>query len=347
MNIATLPNSQRVLAVQRLTALWAFAESGLGGILHALKVPFTGLVVGGMAVILITFIGYFSNTRYKQILQSLIVVLIVKAAVSPHTPFPAYIAVSFQAVIGFLFFSMMRINFLSILLLSVLAMLESAIQKLLILTFFFGKSIWNAADELGNFIARQFSLTSLEGSYWIAGLYLFVYLAGGVITAGIAFKMIRKLSDVTIVSHFNCAHSYSFNRKNFSNKKRTNKKLFLILFLLIIISLLLYTFSDNNHQASIAVIVTLTWTITAITLWYILINPLLTKLILFALQKNKSRYTQQINETLSFLPVMQELTAIAWKKSAEAKIPNRLFYFIFLLINWSLTYTDSVQPFEK
>jgi hypothetical protein len=347
MNISTLSNSQRVLAVHRLTALWAFAESGLGGVLHALKVPFTGLVVGGLAVILITFIGYFSNMRYKQILQSLIVVLIVKAVVSPHTPFPAYIAVSFQAVIGFLLFTMIQINFLSILLLSVLAMLESAIQKLLILTFFFGKSIWNAADELGNFIARQFSFTSLEGSYWLAGLYLFVYLAGGVVIAGIAFKMIRKLSDPTIVSHFKSAHSYSFYKKNISNKKLSNKKLFPILFLLIIISLLLYIFSDNNQQASFEIIVALTWTITAITLWYIFFNPLITKLILFALQKNESRYSQQINETLSFLPVLKELTAIAWKKSAEAKINNRLFYFLFLLINWSLTYTDSVQPFQK
>jgi hypothetical protein len=49
------------VSIARLTALWAFVEAGLGGILHAFKVPFTGLLVGGMAVMLITLIAHFSN----------------------------------------------------------------------------------------------------------------------------------------------------------------------------------------------------------------------------------------------------------------------------------------------
>lgn len=260
-----LNNEQRGLAVRRLTALWAFAESGLGGVLHALKIPFTGLVVGGLAVILITCIGYFSNGRYKQILQSLIIVLIVKAAVSPHTPFPAYRAVSFQAAIGFLVFSMMRINFLSILFLSVIAMLESAIQKLLILTFFFGKSIWHAADQLGNLIAQHFSLTSLEGTYWLAGLYLFIYTAGGIVIAVITFKIIKKLSASPIESHFTYTFRYSERIERVAAiKRRSGKKLYSTLFLLIIISLILYAFSDNTQQGSMAVIAAIFWTITAI-----------------------------------------------------------------------------------
>ena len=49
--------TQRLNAIQRLTALWAFTESGLGGIMHALQIPFTGLLVGGMAVIMISLIA--------------------------------------------------------------------------------------------------------------------------------------------------------------------------------------------------------------------------------------------------------------------------------------------------
>ncbi len=61
MNISVNQSSieQRQLAVQRLTALWAFSESGLGGILHALQMPFTGLLVGGMAILLISLIAFF------------------------------------------------------------------------------------------------------------------------------------------------------------------------------------------------------------------------------------------------------------------------------------------------
>jgi hypothetical protein len=73
-------------------------------------------------------------------------VLIVKAMVSPHTPFPAYIAVSFQGFIGFVLYSFLGINFYSIFLLATITMIESAIQKLIILTLFFGKPLWKSVD---------------------------------------------------------------------------------------------------------------------------------------------------------------------------------------------------------
>ena len=40
----------------KLTALWAFVEVALGGMLHALRVPLTGVVVGGTAVAIISFL---------------------------------------------------------------------------------------------------------------------------------------------------------------------------------------------------------------------------------------------------------------------------------------------------
>ena len=106
-----LSKEQRLAAIQRLTALWAFAESGLGGLMHALQIPFTGLVVGGMAVMIISLIAEISEHDHKQVLKSALVVLIVKAMVSPYTPFPAYIAVSFQAMLGYALFSLFPINF--------------------------------------------------------------------------------------------------------------------------------------------------------------------------------------------------------------------------------------------
>jgi hypothetical protein len=39
--IENLSKEQKLAAISRLTALWAFAESGLGGVLHALQIPFT------------------------------------------------------------------------------------------------------------------------------------------------------------------------------------------------------------------------------------------------------------------------------------------------------------------
>ncbi len=340
MNVAQLSNEQRTLAVQRLTALWAFSESGLGGVLHALQVPFTGLVVGGYAVIIITLIAYFSSHQYSKILQSLLIVLIVKAAVSPHTPFPAYVAVSFQAVVGFVLFGLMRINFLSILLLSVLAMIESAIQKLLILTLFFGKSLWKATDELGNLVAKQLSVSSIDGSKWVIGIYLFIYVLGGILIAFLAYKMLGQLSFETKNAFtFTPAHQ---KIQGTDNKKKFKSKLLSLVTVLFIISVLLIM--GDSQSAAFNVLKTIIWTMTAVVTWYIIISPLFTKLIHWVLRKRQDRYSEQIGATLSFIPILKQLTAQAWKVSSHFKGWHRLSFFIITIINWSLTYqgTESV-----
>jgi hypothetical protein len=340
MNISALSNEQRALAVQRLTALWAFTESGLGGVLHALKLPFTGLMVGGLAVILITFIGYFSNGRYKQILQSLFIVLLVKAAVSPHTPFPAYVAVSFQAVAGFIIFSLMRINFISILLFSLAAMIQSAIQKLIILTFFFGASFWKAANELGNYIAKQFSITTLEGSYWLVGLYLGIYITGAIVIAFVAYNTIKRFS----LDHQPQQFDLNFSVQLQPNK-RANKKVYSILIFFAFLSLI-FLLLPTNGKVSFSLLYTFIWTITAIVFWYIVLNPLLTKLILKILRQRESAYTNQVNSTFLFLPALQQIAVYSWVKSKN--VPGiRISNFILLLINYTLTYTEPVETAQE
>ena len=95
----------RARAVERLTALWALNEAGLGGLIHALRIPFTALVVGSTAVVLIALIAYFSERSARALVKATIVVLLVKGAASPHTPLPAYGAVALQ-VQGSAFFAL-------------------------------------------------------------------------------------------------------------------------------------------------------------------------------------------------------------------------------------------------
>ncbi|MGB3083465.1 MAG: hypothetical protein WBB21_02015, partial [Saprospiraceae bacterium] len=83
-------NSQNQTIIFRLTALWALNESGLGGFLHALNFPFSGLIIGSIAVALISFIIYFSGTDKKTLFNALIIVLIIKLLMSPHSSVTAY-----------------------------------------------------------------------------------------------------------------------------------------------------------------------------------------------------------------------------------------------------------------
>lgn len=322
------------LAVQRLTALWAFAESGLGGMLHALQVPFTGLVVGGMAVLLITLIAFFSQQHYKTILHSLLIVLIVKATVSPHTPFPAYIAVSFQALAGFVLFSVLQINLLSILLLSVLAMMESAIQKLLILTLFFGQSFWKAADGLTDFVAKQFGMATTNGSNWIIGIYLLIYFIGGICIAWMAYKTIK---EIFVEKDLPALDAAFFNEGIVAINKKRNRKRWAIVIILVIVAALLFLFAPDAKQGWIAVLKTLSWTSAVILLWYLLISPFITNFIKTMLKKKQSRYGEEVANALSFLPLLKQLSAAAWRSSNQYRGWRRLRCFSSIMVNWSLT----------
>ena len=346
MNIdqANLTAEQRVVAIQRLTALWAFSESGLGGIMHALQIPFTGLLVGGMSVIMISFIAQISAGQYKEILKSALIVLIIKAMVSPHTPFPAYVAVSFQALSGFALFSLLRVNFVSILLLSVLSMLESAVQQLLILTLFLGQSFWKAADTFVAFVSKQFGRTATNGSQWIIGSYLLIYILGGIFVAWIGWKTLRGFAE----GKFNEGRtdevlSTSILPTNDRTKKNTSLTFWLVPALLVALSVVMFFVAADAKTGWIAVAKTISWTLSVIMLWYMFINPLLIKLIKSFLQKKQGRYSEEISRTLSFLPVLRQLTALAWRKSKLQKRSRRWHIFLSELIHTSLTYNEDAS----
>lgn len=336
-----LSPGQRLNAIQRLTALWAFTESGLGGIMHALQIPFTGLLVGGMAVIMISLIADLSNNNYKHILKSALIVLIVKAMVSPHTPLPAYVAVSFQALLGFGLFSIFRVNFLSIILLSCIAMFESAIQKILVLTIFFGTSIWKALDEMMGMLAKQFGSNITNGSYWIIGIYLAVYIIGGLFIAWLAFKTIQDFKSRAPVLKLDIAGGVAVAPPVL--KKQSNnvyKKLLMLVLLMIALSAVLFVFANDAKTGWLAVTKTITWTLSAILIWYMLIGPLFTKAVQKLLQKKGNRYSDEVSKALAFLPVLRQLAVLAWQQSKLQHGIKKWHVFFTTLIHAALTYTE-------
>ena len=327
--------------MQRLTALWAFTESGLGGIMHALQIPFTGLLVGGMAVIMICLIAEFSEYRYKQILKSAIIVLIVKAMASPFTPITAYIAVSFQALLGFALFSLLRVNYISIILLSTIAMVESAIQKLLVLTLFFGESLWKGMDKMVAFAGKQLGYIVSNGSFWIVAVYLVIYIAGGFFIAWLAYRTIKNFDAASplFILKESSAVNIDYNTGSKAFKKTSYKKIWLLLLAMVILSVILFFFSDDTKQGWMEVLKTITWTLSALLIWFVLIGPLLTKSIQKLLKKKESRYSDEVARALSFLPVLKKLAALAWQQSKlHTGFKRWLFFFtafIYAALTWS------------
>lgn len=328
-------------ALQRLTALWAFVECGLGGVLHALHVPFTGLIIGGLAIFLITFIAQVSDKNYAVILKALLIVLMVKAIVSPYTPLPAYIAVSFQALLSYVLYNIAGINFFSIFLVATLAMIESAVQKLLILTLFFGQSLWKSIDVFINFAFHQMGLSASSGSKYIIATYLGIYFVGGIAIAWVTFKLLKKILNSSTTQ---LLEEEVLSLDILPNQIKTKKnKAWVLPGFLLLISLGLLLFSTERLTVWQAAVNNFFWSLIIIFIWFILINPIVTRSIRHTLLKKHYGYKKELMGALSFLPIAKCMTVGAWQKSAQYKGLKRWQYFIIILLYWSLTYSDINQ----
>ena len=92
------------------------------------------MIVGGTSILLISLIAYYAENKWQAIMKALVIVLIIKMAVSPYSPFASYIAVSFQAIIGAILLSNFSWKGITLMILGLVTFLESALQKLIVLT---------------------------------------------------------------------------------------------------------------------------------------------------------------------------------------------------------------------
>lgn len=177
-----------------LIALWAFCESGLGGLLHAIKLPFTGFFVGGFACIILMLLAQQYKHKPYQIIKATLLVMSIKFMVSPQAPLPAYIAVGFQGMLAWVIFSLLGRNLFTCMLFGSLALLESALQKFLLSTLLYGKSIWEALDIFMMGLLKDFHLApDFSFSFWIILIYALLYFLWGIFLGYKAYKLPQKL----------------------------------------------------------------------------------------------------------------------------------------------------------
>jgi hypothetical protein len=179
--------SQLNPAIWGLVAFWAFVESFLGGILHALQVPLRGIVLAGAATACLTTIaavarGYLDKkpirTFSADLLNATLAVMAVKLILSPQSPITAYVAMLFQGVVAYLLFGLIPSFRLAAILFSIVALVETALQKVLVLYLFFGTDFWFTVADWVNELHAQFGFLPL-GLKGIVIAYLLLYFLAG------------------------------------------------------------------------------------------------------------------------------------------------------------------------
>lgn len=170
------------VSIKSFILLWAFAETSIGGVLHALKLPFTGILVGGVAVISIALIGFYQKEGSKSIMEALAIVLMIKLLVSPHSPWQAYIAVFFQGYLGSLIYRRKNNFKLKTLIFALIALFESAVQKLLVALLIFGNNFFDSLDLAADSVIGSFGWDAeFSLVYTVFNIYIFLHLLTGLL----------------------------------------------------------------------------------------------------------------------------------------------------------------------
>ena len=313
----------------RLIALWVICEGVAGGIMHGLQIPFTGMVISGSAVICICLIGYFIPVK-GAIIKATLVVMIFKLMISPHTPPTAYLAVTFQGLLGqFLFSSRIKLQFATIIL-GILALVESAIQKILVLIILFGSSFWNAMNDFVRKLLNEKSITNY--AWWLAGIYIFVHVIGGILVGWLAISIIRKANKKDFVQSKYLIEIPS-GLESFSMKKSSGRKKYFKWFLMFIWILLLVLYLQSLLKVGTPLMPSgkalyiFTRSLLIFLTWYFLASPLINIWIKKRLKSHEKSHQTQVDDILILLPSTEYLFKNGWELSSGEKGLKRLRLF--------------------
>ena len=318
----------------RLTALWALNECGLGGFLHALNVPFSGLIIGGIAVALISFIAHFSNVNKGVILNSLIIVLIIKLLMSPHSSVTAYFAVSFQALCALVFYRILNINLISILFVCILSFLESASQKLITLTVVGGMSFWNAIDVFVENISKQLFADGItHASLWLVGTYFFIYFVFSVLLAFFIYSLLEQFKKMNISKRDNPSLWQFENVTVAKPKKHLPKWIKILLYSGIVVFVICTFFIYNKEQFyNSFLIYYFARTVWVILFWYYIVMPYAMAFVKKFLNNKIPAYQSEVDEIIELFPKLRLIVYYAWNQTASYKGLRRLKHFFTITL---------------
>jgi len=338
VNNSLISNNQSFtdsVSVSRLTAIWAFSESAFGGILHAISVPFKGIFINSAAVILITLIALKSFSR--QIIKSTLIVIIIKALVSPHSPLTAHFAVAMQGLIGSLLFKSKKFFRLSAFLLGIITLFLSGTQKIIILTILFGNNFWKSIDIFIKQVSKDFLKLGLSTDFHygfiLIAIYISIHLISGAIVGYYAGLLPSKLDAAS--KNFNNLNSVIDNSLLPEKKIKGKRKSWIqrptgiiVLTFLSIIMIYSYFYPYKIEIKSLEVLIMITRAVLLTILWYLVFAPLVRKYFVKFISCKKNLYSEEIDEIVNLLPEFRYIVSKCWKASQNFKVIKRIETFL-------------------
>lgn len=308
--------------------------------MHGIKLPFSGLIVSSLAVICIVQIAW--HVPYKfAIIKATIIVAIFKLMLSPHSPPTAYIAVFFQGLLAEFLFSGHRHFKFSAIFLATLALVESSIQRILVLLIVYGNEFWKAVNIYINKLTGDKSITNY--SLFIAIGYILLHAIIGFFIGLYASGLAKKSAGFKdkYPGYFLPVETEHVFEANAKKKRKKLKWIFVIIWLFLLALMLQAYFKPSEALIDKDEIIGLLLRSVLILLgWYLFLGPIILYFIknLLTRQQHKNKY--EMSAVLELLPQFKSIFRRSWQLSKSAKGLKRLqIFFRIILIN-----TLSIEP---
>lgn len=313
----------------RIIAFWIVLETVLGGILHALHIPVTGFVVGGLALFCQIALAW-SFPQKGSLMKATLLVLVWKAMLSPQSPPTAYLAVTFQGLMAEFFLRPFgKPTFLiRALIFGVVTQLESAIQRLLILVFVAGDEFRIAFDA---WVGKVTGLKLVDQvSVWLAFAYLFLHVFVGVWFSYLAWRWVT--GRVPLPPEHRIKWDSGKGMHSDEKKKSSSQIAWLLMGSILLFWLILSWFAPKwaplpSHK--VGKILFRFGLILGVWIW--LIQPLLRSLIQQFLNRYKSKLAEELAHLEQLLPVMRNGISQAWGFAKRMSFPAGAFLRILML----------------
>jgi hypothetical protein len=332
-SLTQVSNDER-LSVLRITALWAFSESAFGGILHALTIPLRGLFISSAAVLFIALIALFAKSN-REILRATVIVILIKAAISPYSPLTAYLAVSLQGVLGYLLFSTKKFFKFSALLLGLLVLFFSGIQKIIVLTILFGNTLWKSVDIFISQVSIElFKINhpEINYGYLLIAAYITLHLAAGIFIGIYAGRLPQKINYYKniIPDTIENKTGEEIPRKQKRKKRRWYSRPTGIFVIFISAGVIVFSYlsPELEENVTLSVVVMLIRSLVITIVWYTLVAPVAMKLFQKFVAKRETAYSKDLEEIISMFPRLKKIVNYCWKLSKVRKGLTRIQYFL-------------------
>jgi antibiotic biosynthesis monooxygenase (ABM) superfamily enzyme len=305
------------LIYYRLIALWVLCEALLGSIIFTFRIPVSGLIIGSCAVICISLLAWYVPAK-GAIIRATLIVAIFKMMLSPQAPPPAYLAVFFQGLMGELLFWNRKYFRLFCVILALLAMVESAFQRVLSITIIYGNDFWTALNSFIKKLTGSEQIT--DYSYFIIFWYVLIHIIAGILLgAWIGFLPQR----IQLMSSFQKKYSVETIHTAITvpqRKRKRKRKFRLFLFVIWILFIAIYIQSyfkiGPALLPSAMVLRILIRSVIIVLTWYFLISPALKQWLHKWLQRKKQQSGEQVQQVLNLLPSTQGLMLRSWQLAA-------------------------------